>query len=261
MIGQKILNEKLNNVTLNTLPTPLILIGDKGCGKHLFTSMIGEKLNINIIDITDNLNLEFISQIYVEVNPYIYLINMDNVTLREQNIILKLLEEPPIRSFIILVSTNIHNIINTVQNRCQKWYFENYTEDDLKQFKNNDNNIGINLDLTTTPGQVIELNNIDIQPIEELANKIIDKISGAAIFNILTIPDKIAFKNEKDKINLDIFKKYLLYCVKTRISTSWEEKYLKYYNIIKEYINNSYTPKVDQKLLLDNLLINLYEVK
>ena len=55
--NQRKLNAILENLTMSTLPRSLILLGDRGCGKHTLVKELSEKLSLEVVDITDSLTL------------------------------------------------------------------------------------------------------------------------------------------------------------------------------------------------------------
>ena len=260
MIGQNKLNNKLNILTLDSMPRSLILLGESGCGKKMYSQLIADKLNLKLINITNNLNLDYLIELKMRVEPYLYLIEASQITLREQNIILKFLEEPLKNSYIIITCEDQSLLLDTVWNRCQRWCFETYTEDELLKFTPHKDYIKI----FKTPGKLINLNNdsIDINSIISLCNKIINKIGVATLPNTLTIFNNIAFKDEKDKINLNLFKDIFLYVIEDALIKEGKDKPVLFsmYKVIKDYLYKSKLPKIDQKPLFDNMLINLWEV-
>ena len=50
------------------------------------------------------------------------------------NSLLKILEEPPERTLFILISSNINLLIPTIQSRCQKIYFKEHSNSELKSY-------------------------------------------------------------------------------------------------------------------------------
>lgn len=257
MVGQIKLLERLNSLNIDSFPQSLILIGPEGCGKHTFSNEIATHLGLDLIDITDNLNKEYIDELYLKCEPHIYLIDGSKITIKEQNIILKFLEEPLKNSFLIILTLEDRFLLDTVLNRCEKWRFSSYSEEELSKF-GPINNVVETTSLFNTPGRRKLLNSINIEGYYNLITKILEKINVASLPNTLSIGDKIAFKGEKDKLNLNIFKICLL-------EKSLE--YIKYnkipfnmFDVIRNYICSSYTPRISQRMLFDNFLISLWEV-
>lgn len=256
MVGQKNLIQKLNIATLDNMPRSLILVGPSGCGKHLYASEVAKKLNLNLLDITDNLNLDYLLELKAKVEPFVYIINSSKISLREQNIILKFLEEPLKNSYIFLLCENQASLIETVWNRCQRWHFESYSDEELSQFCS-DSKIRA---IFRTPGKLLEIKDTDVFSVLELCNKIIEKINIASLPNTLTLANNMAFKEEKDKIDINLFKDIFIYSITQKIIQNNSSILFKMYNVIKEYIYKSNLPKIDQKMLYDNMLISLWEV-
>lgn len=256
MIGQNKLIEKLNILTLDSMPRSLILLGEKGCGKHIYSKLIADKLGLELKDITENLNLDYLIELRSKVEPFLYIIDASNISIKEQNIILKFLEEPLKNSYIVLLCEDKNYVLETIWNRCQRWRFEFYNKEDLKYF--NDNEDALNI--FKTPGKLLNVKGVELSNTLILCNKIIDKIGVATLPNTLTIPNNIALKNEKDKIDISIFNDILNYVIEQKILKDSNPNLIKMYNIIREYLYKSKLPKIDFKPLLDNLLINLWEV-
>lgn len=253
MVGQRKLIEKLNNLTLDNMPRSLILLGEKGCGKKTYSQLIANKLNLKLIDITGNLNLEYLAELRGRVEPYLYIINSNDISIKEQNVILKFLEEPLKNSYIIIMCENQSIVLETIWNRCQRWYFSHYNDEELSKFTPHKDYIKI----FKTPGKLLSLEGVDVMSAITLCEKIINKIGVATLPNTLTIPNNIAFKNEKDKISLDLFNDVLSYTIEKYVIEN--NLNFKMFNILKDYLYKSKLPKIDHKPLLDNMLINLWE--
>jgi hypothetical protein len=52
-------------------------------------------------------------------NRLVVINNAEKATIAAQNALLKILEEPPVHNFIILVSSSLEKLIPTIQSRCQ----------------------------------------------------------------------------------------------------------------------------------------------
>ena len=98
--GQTNLLNTLNQYTIDSFPKSSILVGERGCGKHLISSYIAEMLKLSLIDITENISQELITSIYENPIPAIYLINTSKITEKEQNMILKFFASNRDRNFL-----------------------------------------------------------------------------------------------------------------------------------------------------------------
>ncbi len=59
--------------------------------------------------------------------------NVDNISLVGSNIILKSLEEPRPETFFILIASNPSRLPQTLLSRCQKWFFDRLTPNEITE--------------------------------------------------------------------------------------------------------------------------------
>ena len=174
--GQEKICNLIDKSTLDTFPRTLMLVGPQGGGKHLICKYIAEKFNLQMMDITDSLDLETIDNIYQRVEPYLYIILANSISVKEENTILKFLEEPLKNSYIILLAETDMGILQTILNRCQIWHLQNYKREFLAQFLTEDaDNAEYILELAQTPGQVQQLTSTNFVEMIELVDKILNK--------------------------------------------------------------------------------------
>ncbi len=253
--GQERICNLIDRLNLDTFPRSLMLVGPIGSGKHLICDYIASKFNLTIFDITKELELETIEEIYQRVQPYLYLIKINELSVKEENLILKFLEEPLKNSYIILLAETDLGILPTVLNRCQLWYLQNYKKEFLQTFLTVDN--PLILDIAVTPGQVKNLCSSPFNEMVELADKIIDKIEIASLPNTLTLSNKLAWKDEKDKYEVRVFLLILL----SRITIKWkfinDLRYVSAYQLTYQLHQNMLIKNVDGKALFEQYLINL----
>ena len=253
MVGQQILCDLIATLNLDCCPRSLIITGDKGAGKHQIVKLLADHLKISVFDITDNLSASKIDEINFSSSPNIYLIDGDNISIKDQNTILKFVEEPLKNAYICILTTNYSALLPTIQNRCTTWRMAKYSKETLESFINKPLS-SLEYQILNTPGKLLA----GLETLDEgynLALKIFERLSNASLPNSLTISDKLAFKSEKNKLDLDMFFKLLtvvardLY-INNRLS-------IKAYNLTIDFYNNRYLPKLDLKYLFENYLINL----
>ena len=262
MIGLDYLINKLDKYTIDTLPHSIILVGKNGSGKHSICKYISDKFNLNILDISDDLSDDLIDNIYRNASNRLYMVDLRKITEKEQNILLKLFEEPASNTFLILITNNIMNILPTVLNRGKLVTIRDYSDDELNEFAK-EHNIKIdNRYLNTiieTPGDLLSITNlnIDLSAIETLTDKIITKMNKASFANTLSIIDKLNFKDEYDKIDVNFFLKMLKY------------KYLEAYiqhkttfelcNLINTELTKLIDTRLNKKIFVTELLIKIWK--
>lgn len=259
IIGQdKILN-RIDSLTYKQFPKTLMLVGLKGSGRHSICYYISERLNLEVVDISDNLTLETISNITFEVVPKIYIIDTKDITVREQNVILKFLEEPLANSFIIVLAENKSLLLPTVLNRCAVWELNSYTKEQLQQFLMVQDNQNV-LEVAKTPGQILEYQNHPISEMMALSNLILERIGGANISNALTLTNRLAFKEEKDKYDARIFFDVLLYIINKKYIDTRDYKLYKIYEATNEMIQAVDYFNTDKKMQFDKYLVSIRQI-
>lgn len=255
IIGQEKLCNKIMSLTLDTFPRSILLIGLEGSGKHLVCEFISEHLNIPMVDITDKLELSTINELYQKVEPNLYLIDVNKIGVKEENLILKFLEEPLKNSYIVLIAMTENGILPTVVNRCQMWRMSPYSKEVLKSFATSENPLVISI--AETPGQVIKLRDGNFTEMVALADKIINKIGVASAYNTLTLSDKLAFKGEPDKFDVRLFTGMLLSRI-VEFSKQYDDgRLMTAYVLTKALRDNCSVNNVDTKALFEKYLMEL----
>ena len=260
IIGQDKLLQYINSHTLSTFPRTIMLEGDIGSGRHLIASYISEKFQIPQEDISECLSYEKIEEITLRVTPYLYIIDSDKLTVKNENVILKFLEEPLKNAYIILLCRNKYDVIETIRNRCQILSLNKYSNSCLKSFIDNAEDEGIILTICKTPGQIYKLQSHPIKDMLDLCIKIFDKIGAASFSNTLTLSNNIAFKSEKDKYDFDLFFKALLYIANIRVRNN-ENKSIPEYLLTSDYYNRTFIRNIDKKMLFENYLLALKNLR
>ena len=169
---------------------------------------------------------------------------------------MKFIEEPPVNSYIIAICEDKSQVIPTIQNRCQILTFDKYSKQQLENFTDNE----YLLSVCKTPGRIINfqaLSNIDIEYYRQLIKTILEKIYNANIANILTISNKVAFKEEesKDKLPIDLFLLMLKEETVSRVIAGQDLS--NQYVIIEKFFNDCLIPHINKKYLFENFLIRL----
>lgn len=260
IVGQEKLCWLIDSKSLDTFPRSLMLVGLRGAGKHLVCDYIAQHLRLPMSDITDSLDLETLDEIYQKVEPSIYTIRINEISVQKENLILKFLEEPLKNTYIILMAETEIGVLQTVLNRCQIWHMQHYSREVLSTFIENGNYEV--LEVAQTPGQVKALCSYPFNDMIALADKIIGRISGATIPNTMKLSTQIAFKNEKDKFNADVFVDMLL----NRLSKAWastptqDSKLVDAYVLTSNLKRNMAIRNADTKALFERYLLELRKI-
>lgn len=259
IVGQDSLLSKINRYTLDSWPNSCIFLGDVGCGKHTLVKFISDKFNLLQYNLTPILNQETIEEIYERPELRLYYIEAEKTTIRQQNMLLKLIEEPPKNVFIVIICESLSQVLTTIKNRCQLFEFSAYTKELLSKFITESECSQYILDIASTPGQVINYQSYNIKDLIELSEKIFTKISSASFSNTLSISNKIAFKDERDKINIELFSKILNKTITNMITyNTTDNVYYHMFLLVQRFMSDLRAANVDKRYLFDNFLCKLW---
>lgn len=239
----------VDSFTMDNLPHTILIRGEYGSGKHLLAHRIAQRFNFSLIDITDNLNQDTINEIYVSTTVNFYIINSDKISIKDQNTILKFLEEPCVNAYIILLnSTGL--LLDTIQNRCFELTMGIYDKNMLETFSFDSPYSDLILEIARTPGQATDYVNEDFKGMYDFAQLIFQHIRTANLSNCLTITRRIAFKGpEKDKFNVDTFVRILLH-IASKLDTD-------IYMFTDKLCNDLAIPNVNKQLVFESYILNL----
>ena len=185
----------------------------------------------------------------------VYIINDSEMMTKEaQNCLLKTLEEPPEFVTIILIVSNENKILNTIKSRCLKIYFNNLSDEELKEY------IDKNLQLSSfstnmlkacegSIGKAVKVYND--KEIYEKLDKIFTNVEEYRLIDVVSKLD-ILYKG-KDKIH-DILE-YLntLFLEKAKDNM----KYINYIECIEE-VKRNINANCNYDMSIDKLVFNIF---
>lgn len=228
IIGQDRLLDRIDLLDFDSVPRTLLINGlCEGAGEHLVASYIAEHLRLPVDEITDKLSAELISDIYLKPEPVVYIIDTVKLSIKDQNVILKFIEEPLKNAYVILLCDNIYDLIPTVLNRCVVWTLDSYTPDTLATFVKDNKDKQV-LSIATTPGQVLAYAEYDIDEMLKRADYIVSNMHRASFNNMLKLVDDVAFKDDdKDKFNFSAWVNVLEHTISDKLknATTLDDSY------------------------------------
>lgn len=260
MIGQNKLQSTLRNFGFSRLPQTILLVGEKGCGKHTLVKELSNFYKVNLLDLTESVDMNTLIKVSERMMRTFYLFNLDELDERRQNVLLKFLEEPVPTAFIFLLSSDTGFTLPTVLSRCVRYDFEKYTREQLKGFLQSSDERP--LDLCTTPGQILTFNKYTVDDLYDLCDKIITLLPKASIGNTLNIENKINFDDDYDKLDFDVF----LNTLEGRMLKFYREKQgdldfiyraMNRLTLLKTYARDS---RIDKKILIKSFLLDIWEI-
>lgn len=251
IIGQTKLINNINSLIDNKkLSHTILILGDYGSGKHTLANYIADKMYLNITDITNAVSDEVIAEINAKTYSSIYLIDLDKINEKQQNILLKFIEEPNILTYIILIAKNNINLLSTICNRCFIINMLPYSKEELKTFTTDE----VALELLDTPGKIINTNINTLLAMKELCSKIILKIKEANYTNTMSIVNKINFKDEYDKFDCILFLDTL---IKTCLEMYGDLRPVIYKILIKyrKYLDDN---RINKQYIMETILSEMW---
>ena len=113
--------------------------------------------------------------------------------------------------------------------------------------------------IVETPGDVKKLysSNISMNAITDLVDKIINKINIASYANTLTIVNKLNFKDEYDKIDVDFFLKTLYYNSAEECIKGNDKAYTIYSNV-GETLRKLTDTRLNKRILVTHMLSEIW---
>lgn len=270
MIGQEKLQEWLNRVNIEESRKNILLLGERGCGKRYTATIISQKLNLELIDITQSVLDSDIKTVLEEIslkeNQAIYLIDFDKLTNINQNVLLKTLEENHNKAYFILIASNPDIILPTIRGRCFCYEFVPYSISDLQAFGEAKGipNVNTLVKYCHTPGQLETAKSCNFDELQSLCEKIIDKIDLARPSNALSITSKLNFKDDFTKFDCNLFLQVLYETICNRIQKETNmieiERLMKFASLVDNSINAMQKANTDKKLVVEMMLCYMWVV-
>lgn len=266
IVGQRTVLNHINElISEDKLPHFIILTGPVGSGKKTIAKYIADSLGVELVlygNKVDDIR-SLIDLCYSQTDNIVYCISDgQDMSVIAKNSMLKVVEEPPKNAYIIFTTTG-ENTLATIKSRGIEIILQSYSYPELKQVlvdKAQPDMIDIILQCATTPGECIEMTQLNLKEIIELVDVFVTNIDRASIGNALKITSKLAIKEGQSGVNLKYFTKFLAakyfeLCKATDSKTLFE-KYLKIYNYIRNSISDL-NKNYNKGSIIDNLILNI----
>jgi len=258
MVGQTHNKEKVDKMLLSGFPHSLMITGAKGSGKHTLCNYIAEKLNIDVLDITDSISFNNILSILISPIPTLYVIEINSSSIQLQNEVLKLVEEPGELVYIAVLTENEQHVIETLKNRCVSMYIEPYSTDELNEVcEVTDKTL---IQYCSVPGDIMEIMNSSIDEILKLCDTVVTMIGKANYANLFVLSSKMKTTKTSDGINLNVFLKILSERFYQRYCDLSDSRMFRAFVETNSLIGLIKTGLYNQSVLFDNFLIRLRRI-
>ncbi|MGL6185314.1 MAG: DNA polymerase III subunit delta' [Clostridium chrysemydis] len=227
-VGHKnIINGFMRRAENNTLSHAHLISGDDGIGKSILADIFSSKIinkplgeeNADVVIYKAKkatIGVDEVRKIIEEVNkkPYegdrkvILIHNAEKLTVQAQNALLKTIEEPPNGVFIILLTTNLEIILETIKSRCQIYKLTPLNKEEMLEVLNRRTGIEENIIKSALayahgiPGRAERfLDDESLEKMRDLILLILKDVSKRDVDSILKYEKEfLKFKDEKEEL-------------------------------------------------------------
>lgn len=223
IVGQKKIINWVDNLTVDSFPHFIVLIGAKGSGKRTIAKYIADKLSAVYVecDIKVDAVRNAITLATTVETPIVYCFaNSDTMRAEAKNAMLKITEEPPKNAYFILTVVDESTLLETIKSRATVIRMEPYTVKDMEE-------LGMSMisddftDEQKTTFQIAFLTADTPYELKELftygkefftyVDLVMDNISEVEAANAFKSSSKLALHGEDDKYDLGLFWKAFIY--------------------------------------------------
>lgn len=253
----------LNKYLLNSFPKTSLVISMSDRDKLEFINKVTLYLKLEQEDITDSVSYEFLNDLYLRTSGYVYVIDLNKLTVVKQNIILKFIEECPSLSYVVLLTKLRTTVLPTVITRCVEFELHKYTKNDIESYVHS---LGLSdpllIDISYSFDEVDRFSQFNLKLLNNLCRNIGENICKATLPNTMSIPKKYLYfkEREQNKYDLVVFTRMLQYTLgKLFQSTKSIIVYYLYMTVV-EFANNVDNTPYSKEMMVDNLLITLWDI-
>ena len=277
MIGQKRLLEELSNlVAEDKLPRFIILVGERDEQASEIAPYIAGLMQTGYIRLNDvkvDTIRQMIDEAYDVTEPVVFNIaDADGMSAAAKNSMLKVVEEPPNKSYFIMNLTDLANTLETIKSRASVFYMDKYSKEELMEYYNSkyqnkdEKYKALICSLADTP---LEIDILDadgnggkfIEYVENFAEKVF-QIDGSKALNLT---DKVSVKDGDDKYDaIMFFKIYQHICLKQANKENNSQEISKYCQCVilaGKYIQQIRRVKgINKQMLLDEFVLKVRKI-
>lgn len=197
MVGQKnLLSEVKEYISRGAFPRFSIFAGREGAGKKTLAKEVAKLLGCECV--TCSCSVEDVTAVtklmWEQDKTTVYCITgYENMHHRVKPILLKICEEPPNNSYIILTTTSKELVLPTILGRGVVFEFSEYSRDELLEIARSVNAERV-VDLCEVPGDIAKAQELDIEEFTGFTKLFWDNIGRSAPGNALKVTSKLNIK-------------------------------------------------------------------
>ena len=270
--GQENLLRRIDNLLeKGALPSFMILVGGRGCGKKVLCDYISRKMGANFVPSGNKVEdiREVIDNAYTMTEKTLYMLfDCDDMSIAAKNSLLKVTEEPPNNSYFAMTVQDPSTILGTISSRGTIFYLEPYSYKDLEDFithkgyEFDKETKDIVMSICTCPEDVTVASKTNIKEVYTMAEKFIQFVGSANLANELKITTLLSTKKEDDKIDPVMFLRCIMLCCERYMKQDIPKEDILAYKAIIENTSKCLTDITSKgsskQIVLDNWIINTH---
>jgi len=271
--GQKELKQRIESlIERDKFPRFCIFTSPEGFGKKVMSEWTSKKLGCTFVPCGTSIDdvRDTISKAYNTVAKTLFMIfDADDMSVGAKNALLKVTEEPPNDAYFIMTVQNLSNVLPTIISRATVFHLNNYSVIDLKEYAKTmdlslrDKTEKIAYQISTCPKDITICNSIDVIGLYDLADKFVQNIGFAKIYNEFKISSSLNVKkDEDDKFDPVLFMRcVMLVCESSMKEKCSREDYEAFAKIIKQtskHLSELCQKGSNKQMILDNWILNTH---
>lgn len=265
MIGQEKLFSRLEKLVLkNKFPHFVILVGPSGSGRKTLAEQVHKWFDNSVYTVR-GVSVDDIRQLITDSNkmsgtPNICLIpDADGMSIQAKNALLKIAEEPPKDTYIIMTLEDINNTLETIKSRATVFTLDVYTVPQLIEYAHlkHYDNIDIIKDVCETPGEIDLLCTYDVDEFYKFVKKTVDNIAVASGANVFKLANKLKLKDMEEGYDLKLFfKMFIKICSDIYFQTE-DDRYMNGMIITGTYLKDLRIKGISKQGVVDLWILDM----
>ncbi|MCK4635949.1 MAG: hypothetical protein KAT32_03720 [Candidatus Moranbacteria bacterium] len=178
--------------------------------------------------------------------------NAHKMTVGAQNALLKTLEEPPENAFLILTTSEISNLLETIVSRCFKISFNLLEKEELQRISNDEELIDNAMGRPELLQKIIADSEFS-----DWIKYSVEQLQGLAKSSMGEKIDLAEALSKKNKSDLDIFLQVWIWRIRKAAHKTKQYNLLKFASRVENVFHELHLNNVNTRLLLEDLFLNV----
>lgn len=260
MIGQKKNIETLINWRLNkSIPRFIIIEGEEGSGRLTLSKLIGNIIGNTVLsedNSKDSVN-NIIEMSYTVNSPTLYIFrNVENMSVQAKNALLKVVEEPPNKSYFIMTINDLSNMLETIISRATVVHMYPYSMNELENFSKDVEIIKYN----RTPGKILNSSKTKVEKAVTSAKDCVNYLNLKSGTKLLKTTYNLNSKQTEDDSKIDCYLFLNAFIDNLYNIDCTKESLLQILEIVEKCKKEFKVNAINKKACLEVMLINILRV-